>query len=110
MWIRAVAALPEFKRIIGLIREKWQDTHIIIRGDSAYSRKDIMKWCEYEPRIDYILAMGTNNQLQLRASDIIEKAKADYESRLEPVTELMETFFSPNEELSEVKKLVPEST
>ena len=59
-------ALPELKRIIKLIREKWQDTHIIIRGDSAYSREDIMKWCEHKPRIDYVLAMGTNNQLQLR--------------------------------------------
>ena len=103
-------ALPELKRIIGLIREKWQDTHIIIRGDSAYSREDIMKWSEQQPRVDYVLAMGTNNQLQLRASDILEKAKADYDQRLEPVTKLMETVFSPNEELSEAKKLVPEST
>jgi len=105
----AAEALPELKRIIGLIREKWQDTHIIIRGDSAYSREDIMKWCEDEPRIDYVLAMATNNQLQLRASDILEKAKADYETRVEPVTKLMETFFSPDEELSEANKLVPEA-
>ena len=105
----AAEALPELKRIIGLIREKWQDTHIIIRGDSAYSREDIMKWCEQQPRVDYVLAMGTNNQLQLRASDILEKAKADYAQRLESVTKLMETFFSPNEELSEANKLVPES-
>ncbi len=106
----AAEALPELKRIIGLIREKWQGTHIIIRGDSAYFREDIMKWCEEQPRVDYVLAMGTNNQLQLRASDIVEKAKADYSLRLEPVTKLMETFFSTDEELSEANKLVPEST
>ena len=106
----AAEALPELKRIIGLIREKWQHTHIIIRGDSAYSREDIMKWSEQQPRVDYVLAIGTNNQLQLRASDILQKAKADYAQRLEPVTKLMETFFSPDEELSEAKKLVPEAT
>ena len=106
----AAEALPELKRIIGLIREKWQHTHIIIRGDSAYSREDIMVWCEEQPRVDYVLAMGTNNQLQLRASDIVEKAKADYESRLQPVTQLMETFFSPDEEWKEAKKLVPSAT
>jgi hypothetical protein len=50
-----------------------------------------MKWCEEKPRVDYVLAMATNNQLKLRASDIIEKAKADYSSRLEPVTKVMET-------------------
>lgn len=106
----AGGALEELQRIIGLIREKWQDTHIIIRGDSAYSREDIMAWCEEEQRVDYILAMATNSQLKLRASDILEKAKADYESRLKPVTKLMETLFSTEEELSEAKKLVPEST
>ena len=53
-----------------------------------------MKWCEQQPSIDYVLAMATNNQLKLRASDIVEKAKADYDARLEPVTKLMETFFS----------------
>jgi peptide methionine sulfoxide reductase MsrA len=106
----ADGALPELRRIISLIREKWQDTQIIIRGDSAYSREDIMNWCEQQPSIDYVLAMATNNQLKLRASDIIEKAKVDYESRLKPVTELMEIFFSPDEELKEAKKIVPEST
>ncbi len=54
----AAEALPELKRIIGLIREKWADTHIIIRGDSAYSREDIMLWCEQQQRIDYIARDG----------------------------------------------------
>ena len=73
----------------------------MIRGDSAYSREEIMNWCEEQPRVDYVLAMGTNNQLQLRAFDIIEKAKADYEIRLEPITKLMETFFS-----TDIEKLI----
>ncbi len=106
----ADGALPELKRIIGLIREKWQETHIIVRGDSAYSREDIMSWCEEQVKVDYVLAMATNSQLKLRASDIMEKAKADYESRLKPVTKLMETLFSQEEELSEAYKLVPKST
>lgn len=106
----AAGALEELQRIIGLIREKWQNTHIIIRGDSAYSREDIMTWCEEQKGVDYVLAMATNSQLKLRASDIMEKAKADYQQRLEPVTKLMETLFSPEEELEEAHQLVPEST
>jgi hypothetical protein len=54
--------------------------------------------------------MATNNQLKLRASDIIEKAKRDYEQRLEPVVELMDTFFAKEEDLEIVRKLVPDST
>ena len=38
------------------------------------------------------------------------KAIADYQQRLEPVTALMETLFSPNEELEEAAQLVPKST
>ncbi len=93
----AGGALEELQRVIGLIREKWQDTHIIIRGDSAYSREDIMIWCEEKIGVDYVLAMATNSQLKLRASDVIEKAKIDYQQRLEPVTKLIETLFSPDE-------------
>ena len=106
----AEGALEEIQRIIGIIREKWKETHILVRGDSAYAREEIFKFCEEEDGVDYAIAMGTNNQLKLRASDIIKKAKLDYERKLEPVTALMETLFSPEEELKEVGKLVPEST
>ncbi len=50
----AGGALEELQRVIGLIRQKWQDTHIIIRGDSAYSREDIMRWCEEQIGVDYV--------------------------------------------------------
>ncbi len=106
----AEGALEELQRVIGLIREKWKNTHILVRGDSAYAREEIMKFCEEQTGVDYVLAMATNSQLKLRASDIIEKAKADYEQRLDPVVELMETLFSKDEELEEVRKLVTNST
>ena len=60
--------------------------------------------------VDYVIALATNNQLKLRADDIISKAKANYESKLEPVVELMETLFSKKEELDEVAELIPNST
>jgi hypothetical protein len=40
-------------------------------------------------------------------SDIIEKAKHEYEENLAPITELMDRSFQKNEDLEEVKKLVP---
>ena len=63
----ASGALEEIQRVIRLIREKWADTQILIRGDSAYAREDIMKWCEAQIGVDYVLAMATNSQLKLRA-------------------------------------------
>jgi hypothetical protein len=106
----AGGALEELQRIIGIIREKWKETHIIVRGDSAHSREDIMKFCEEQAGVDYVIVMATNSQLKLRAMDIIEKEKSDYERRVEPVTKLIEMLFSAEEKLEEFGELVPEST
>ena len=103
----AAGALEELQRIIGLIRAQWSQTKILVRGDSAYAREDIMQWCEDQPKVDYVLAMSTNSQLQRRAHDVITKAKDDYAKRLEPVSALMEQMFSPEEEVSEAEQLVP---
>jgi hypothetical protein len=69
-----------------------------------------MKFCESESGVDYAFAMATNSQLKLRAFDVIEKAQADYEQRLAPVTALMETLFSPDDKPEAVSQLVPEAT
>lgn len=106
----AEGALEELQRVIGLIRDKWTTTHILVRGDSAYAREEIMRFCEEQPRVDYVFAMATNQQLKLRAAQTIEKAKNDYEQRLEPVIGLMDYLFSKNEELEKVPQLVPDST
>lgn len=102
----ANGALEELQRVIGLIRNRWEHTHILIRGDSAYSRDEIMSWCEDQQRVDYVFGMATNSQLRMRASDVIVKAKADYEQRLTPVTSLMEELFSPDEDLTVAGELV----
>ena len=34
----AAGAKEEIQRLIGLIRQQWKDTHILVRGDSAYAR------------------------------------------------------------------------
>lgn len=105
----AGGALEELQRVVGLIRERWQHTHILIRGDSAYSRDQIMSWCEDQKGVDYVFGMATNSQLRMRASDVIAKAKADYEQRLTPITCLMEELFNPNEDLTVVGDLIPEA-
>lgn len=59
-----------------------ETTKILVRGDSAYFREEIMSWCEAQMGVEYVFGLATNNQLQMRASDVIEKASADYEQRL----------------------------
>ncbi len=106
----AAGALEELQRIIPIIRKKWPETHITIRADSAYSRDEILNYCEEQPLVDYVIAMSTNNQLKLKSNDIIKKAKGEFEAKLVPIEKLMETYFSKEEELDELPKLIPNST
>jgi len=39
-------ALAELQRIIAQMRTQWPEVVIVVRGDSAYGREDIMGWCE----------------------------------------------------------------
>lgn len=105
----ALGALEELQRVIGLIRERWEQTHILVRGDSAYSRDDIMSWCEDQTGVDYVFGLATNSQLRMRASDVIEKAATDYEQRLSPATSFLEQLFQPEEDLTIAKELFPGS-
>ncbi len=105
----ADGALGELQRVIGLIREQWKQIHILIRGVSAYSREKIMSWCEEQVGVDYVFGLAINNQLRMRASDVIAKAKADYEQRLIPVTTLMEELLSSDEDLTVAGELVRNS-
>lgn len=58
----AAGALDELQRVIGLIRTHWPKTRILVRGDSAYSREEIMAWCESQ-KIDYVFGLASNAQL-----------------------------------------------
>jgi len=40
----AAGALEELQHIIAQIRGHWPQVEILVRGDSAYSRDDIMSW------------------------------------------------------------------
>jgi len=76
----ASGGLEELQRVIKLIRSRWKNVKIIIRGDSAYSREDIMAWCESKTGIDYVLGLAPNNRLlqatksiQYRASKAVKQ-------------------------------------
>ena len=53
---------------MNLIRSKWPDVRIIVRGDSGFCRDDIMSWCE-DNGVDYLFGMagkGTCETIRLK--------------------------------------------
>jgi len=72
----AAGALEELQRIVPQIQQRWPKTQIIVRGDSAYARDEIMSWCE-EHNVDYVLGLPSNQRLQRMTHELESKAKAE---------------------------------
>ncbi len=68
----------ELQRVIGQLREHWPDTRILVRGDSAYARNEIMDWCEAQPQVDFAIGMPSNSRLEKMSYTLEQRARADY--------------------------------
>ncbi len=95
----AAGALEELQRVIKIIRSKWKNVKIIIRADSAYSREDIMAWCESQTEIDYVIALAPNNRLLQLSQSIKYRASQEYLGKLQPITEFFESLFPSSPDL-----------
>ncbi len=72
----AEGTLDELERIVSQIREQWPNVKIVIRADSAFSRDDIMSWCE-EHGVDYVLGLARNARLERMIASEMEQACAE---------------------------------
>lgn len=105
----AAGALEELQRIISQLRSRWPEVKILVRGDSAYSRDDIMLWCEGEAQVDFVLAHSSNERLCRLTWHLEQRAKAAYEAQRQEVAACLEPLFgqSARELEAELNHLVP---
>jgi hypothetical protein len=104
----AGGALEEIQRLIPLIRAQWPTVEIVVRGDSAYSREDIMAWCESQERVAYVFAQASNSSLRKLTWHLEERAKAAYEKSKALISaELTARLGETPEVLADLDKLVP---
>ena len=73
------------RRLVRRIRKHWPETRITIRGDSHYSRPQVMDWCE-ENGIDFVLGLAGNKVLARHvdeaADDIRVRRAEDHDQAL----------------------------
>jgi hypothetical protein len=98
----ASGALEELQRVIKQIREQWSNVQILVRGDSAYSRDNIMDWCESQTGVDYVFGLAQNSRLIQMTTTTQNRASLEFEQKLSTVVSFLETVFQPDEKLSEV--------
>jgi hypothetical protein len=58
----AAGALAELVRVITFLRNVWPQVRIVVRGDSAFAREEIMAWCEANA-VDYLFGLAKNSRL-----------------------------------------------
>lgn len=97
----AAGALEELQRIIKQIRQKWKNVEIIVRGDSAYSRENIMAWCESQTGVEYVFGLAKNSRLIKMTTGTQSKARLEFEQKRSTVVSFLETLFTPEEELKQ---------
>jgi hypothetical protein len=74
----AEGTVEELDRIVTQIRKRWPDVKLVIRADSAFSREDIMSWCE-QNGVDFVLGLARNARLERMLASEMEQARAESE-------------------------------
>jgi hypothetical protein len=65
----------ELERIVKKLRAAWPEVRIIVRGDSGFCREEIMRYCEQNERVDYVLGLAKNNRLNRQIEAEMAQAK-----------------------------------
>jgi DDE family transposase len=76
----ASGALDEIKRIVKRVRERWPEVEIWFRGDSGFSRDDIMTWCEQTEGVEYLFGQAKNQRLEKSLAAEMAGAKKEFEA------------------------------
>lgn len=74
---RAKHAGVMLKIITARLRSKWPEVKIIYRGDSGFSRKRHLHWCERN-NVDYIIGIAKNNCLKTKLASVMRDAENEY--------------------------------
>jgi hypothetical protein len=106
----ASGALSELQRVILKIRSCWMNVKILVRGDSAYAREDIMSWCESQTGVDYVFGLAQNSRLLQLSQSTQYRASQEYSQKLQTAVEFFETLFTPSSDLKKQAAAVVNSS
>ncbi|MGA1564242.1 MAG: IS1380 family transposase [Pontimonas sp.] len=63
-------------KIVPVVRKRFPDARIIVRGDSGFTRDPIMAWCE-DNCVDYVFGYAKNPRVLAQLEPTLFRAKAD---------------------------------
>ena len=82
---KSINVFSILKKLILYIREQWEDTMIILRGDSHFCSQQFMDWSEEQELVEFITGLTGNSVLNHNAKTTIESAEREYKTYGKPV-------------------------
>src|SRR5476649_2037138 len=79
----AAGAVEETARIVAQIRRRWPRVRILLRGDSGFTREDLMVWSEAN-KVDYLFGLAKNARLIAEIAPELAAAQAESERTDKP--------------------------
>ena len=73
----SAGATDEVARIVGRIRHRWPKVKVLLRGDSAFAREEIMAWCEANG-VDCVFGLAKNERLVTNIEGELALAAAEH--------------------------------
>ena len=62
------------QRILKILRARWPDTHIVVRGDGHFSNPELMDLIDPDPLADFVFGLSNNKALARWAQPIVAQA------------------------------------
>lgn len=63
------------KRVLGLLRRHWPQTHILLRGDGHFSNPELMQLIQADGNADFIFGLPGNSVLLGKAEGLMKNAR-----------------------------------
>ena len=101
----AAGTVPVLAQLVELIRTRWPNVRIVLRGDSGFCREAIMAWCENNG-VDYILGLAKNTRLGGLIEEELAEAKRRYEETGEAARVFSEFGYRTLDSWSRLRRVV----
>jgi hypothetical protein len=101
----SAGAIDQLARIVAIIRRRWPQVRITIRGDSGFCREQIMSWCEHNG-VDFVLGLAKNRRLVARIADELRQAEAQYKATGKPARLFKDFDYQTLKSWSQVRRTI----
>ena len=71
-------------KLVRALRERWPEVKIILRADSGFCRRKMLRWCESH-QVDYIVGIAKNERLKALSAKLEQRAERKYRKSGEKV-------------------------